>query len=140
MRVAGLPRFVALAVLGGHVWLVVAGVLVALAAPLESGLLYDAALHALFLGFVLGMVFAHAPIIFPAVLGAPLAFHGSFYADLALLEISLAARIVGDLTGAVEVARWGGLGNGLALASFLASTVIAAMRGRAARTHPATSR
>jgi len=34
----------------------------------------DAELHAIFLGFVMSMIFAHAPVIVPSVLGRPLPF------------------------------------------------------------------
>jgi hypothetical protein len=41
--------------------------------------LYDAMLHAVFLGFVISMVFAHASVIFPAVLGLPFEYRPAFY-------------------------------------------------------------
>ncbi len=51
---------------------------------------YDAALHALTLGFVFSMVFGHAAIIFPAVLRVAVPYHPTFYLPLALLHLSLA--------------------------------------------------
>ncbi|HME69219.1 MAG TPA: hypothetical protein VKM54_05055 [Myxococcota bacterium] len=39
---------------------------------------YDAILHALFLGFVMTMIFGHAPIIFPALLARPMRFLPAF--------------------------------------------------------------
>jgi hypothetical protein len=128
-----LPRFVALAILSGHGWLIAAGTLIVLGAPLTSGLLYDAALHALFLGFVLAMVFGHAPLVLPAVLATPIAFHAGFYLPLVVLELSLAARVAGDLGGAVVLARAGGLGNAIAILLFVASVLVGVTRGRAGR-------
>jgi len=64
----GLTRFIAVCLLSGYRWLAVAGALLLFPqSSLGTGPLYDAALHALFVGFVFSMVFGHAPIIFPAV-------------------------------------------------------------------------
>jgi hypothetical protein len=66
---AGLPRFVACALLAGYVWLAVGGVLWARDGAAVAGPAHDAELHAIFLGFVFSMIFGHAPVIFPGVLG-----------------------------------------------------------------------
>lgn len=117
IRKPGLPRYVAVAVLLGVVWLGVAGVLLALE-PWSRGARYDAILHAVFVGFVLSMVFAHAPIILPAVARVTLPFHAILYAPLALLHVSLALRVAGSLALASDLRAIGGLGNALALALF----------------------
>ena len=39
-----------------------------------AGPSYDAILHTAFLGFVMTMIFAHTPIVFPAVLHLPVAY------------------------------------------------------------------
>jgi hypothetical protein len=81
-------RFVALSLLAGYAWLAVAGAcwLVFGAAGLTgvgAVAAHDTMLHALFLGFVISMVFGHAPVILPAVLRLPLPYHAWFYAHLA---------------------------------------------------------
>jgi hypothetical protein len=86
--------------------------------------LYDALLHAVFVGFVMSMIFGHAPIIFPAILGVPINFQPAFYIQLALLHLSLALRIVSDLAGWSAGRQWGGLLNEVAILLFLAMTVI----------------
>ena len=97
VRSTGLTRFIAVCLLSGYFWLA-AGALVLLGAgelaPGTAG--YDAALHALLLGFVFSMVFGHAPIIFPAVLRVTVPYHASFYLPLALLHLSLILRLGGD--------------------------------------------
>lgn len=126
IRQRGLTRFMAVALLGGYVWLAIGGVLGIAFAPAAPGLLYDAMLHAVFLGFVLSMVFAHAPVIFPAILEVPLRYRPAFYTHVALLHASLALRLTGDLVD--ELARWrvwGGLLNAASLALFLVNTVSA---------------
>jgi ABC-type Mn2+/Zn2+ transport system permease subunit len=86
--------------------------------------IYDAMLHAVFVGFVLSMVFAHAPIIFPAVLGVPLVYRRSSYLHVAVLHLSLTARVIGDLVDVLGRWRsWGGLLNAAALILFVVNTI-----------------
>jgi hypothetical protein len=133
VRQSGLTRFIAAAMLGGYVWLAVGGALFALeAGRLVGGPLYDAALHAVFVGFVFSMIFGHAPIILPAVTGATVTYRPAFYAHLALLHLSLALRVAGDLAGWWAVRRWGGLLNAAAILLFLAATLFS-VRRRAGR-------
>src|SRR5262245_21307337 len=62
---SGQPRFSALSILGGHLWLGLAGALLIVTPPGATAFSYDAALHAITIGFALSMIFAHAPIILP---------------------------------------------------------------------------
>lgn len=122
IRQSGLTRYVAVCLLSGYGWLAVAGVLMPV---LDSGVatpVYDAALHALFVGFVFSMVFGHAPMILPAVLGLRLGFHPVFYAPLAALHLSLVLRVAGDLLGLDLSRQWGGLLNALAILAFILVT------------------
>jgi hypothetical protein len=129
----GLTRYIAVGLLAGYVWLGFGGVLAAMGGATTPGFIYDAVLHAVFLGFVMSMVFAHAPVIFPAVLGRPLPFHPRFYAHVGVLHVSLMLRMAGDLVpGLVAWRAWGGMLNALALALFVANIVNSLARGRAA--------
>lgn len=121
VRTAGLPRFAALGVLAGAAWLVVAGVALAVGGLPTAGPARDAVLHAVFVGFVLSMVFAHAPIILPAVARIELPFHPVLYAPLGLLHLSVAARVAGDWVGIPAARSAGALGNALALVLFALS-------------------
>ena len=134
VRMGGVTRFMALALFAGYVWLAAAGVLWAANGAMVDGPAYDASLHAVFLGFVMSMVFAHAPVIVPAVLRVPLPFHRGFYAHLALLHASLALRLLGgDLAGNVTLWKWGGILNEAAILLFLIVTASAVLRARGAR-------
>lgn len=131
VRNRGLTRFIAVCLLSGYVWLAVGGGIILASGGLLPGTpSYDAALHALGLGFVFSMVFGHAPIIFPAVLRVNVPYHPTFYGPLALLHASLAVRIAGDASGHLAWTRVGALLNALALAAFIVSTVSAAVRGK----------
>lgn len=124
IRAPGLPRFAAVCLLTGYLWLAAGGVVWTWAA-LRPGYPYDAGIHTVLLGFVVSMVFGHAPIIVPATLGAAVPFRRRFYVHLALLHASLILRIAGDVTASASLRRWGGLLAVVALLTFLASTFIA---------------
>lgn len=127
---AGLTRFVAVSLLSGYLWLGVAGLLGLRFGGLAAGLHYDAWLHAIFLGFVFAMIFGHAPIIFPAVLGVPVPFRSAFYAHLAVLHVSLVLRVSGDLAAWGPGRQWGGLLNVVAVLLFLGNTALSGVRGK----------
>jgi len=129
IRMSGVTRYVAAALLSGYCWLAVSGYL-HLAHPGEvAGLHYDAALHSLYVGFVLAMIFGHAPIIVPALSGRAVDFRAHFYLPLVLLHGSLLLRIAGDVHAWLPGRRWGGLLNEVALVLFLVILVVAIRRG-----------
>jgi hypothetical protein len=70
------------------------------------------------------MIFGHAPIIFPAVLGLPITFNPIFYIPFALLHFSLILRVMGDLAGLAPLRLWGGLLNGIAILLFLLASIV----------------
>jgi hypothetical protein len=121
----GLTRFIAVCLLSSYVWLAVSGALVLLFGVPAAGPRYDAILHALFLGFVMAMIFGHAPIIFPALLARPMRFLPAFYVHLGLLHATLLMRVLGDLAGAPVAVRLAGLLNVVTLLVFVANTVVA---------------
>ena len=129
IRATQLPRFIAACLLAGYAWLVIAGALfVAAGASYAQGLLYDAALHAIFLGFVISMIFGHAPIVLPAVLRFPVFYHPILFAPLAFLHMGLLVRVAGDLANAPMLWKWGSLFNVLAVLLFLGSAAFAIRR------------
>jgi hypothetical protein len=130
---AGLPRYMAVCLIGGYVWLAVGGILWLLFAPFFSaGPRYDAMLHSIFLGFVFSMIFAHAPIILPTITGLALPFQNAFYLHAGLLHVSLLLRIAGDLGLWLLLQQWGGLLNTLAVLLFLINNIRAVKVGATA--------
>ncbi len=123
VRKTGLTRFIAVCLLTGYIWLGVGGLLAVFFGGVTAGLPYDAMLHAVFVGFVMSMIFGHAPIIFPAVLGKPVNFSSIFYSHLVLLHLSLLWRVIGDLTIWLPARQWGGLLNVVAILLFIVNTV-----------------
>lgn len=121
IRQNGLTRYIAACLLLGHIWLIVGGALwIAFGSGLLSNpLLYDAMLHAVFLGFVFSMIFGHAPIIVPSVVHVEVIYRPAFYVHLALLHLSLIVRVAGDLAGSADVRMSSSLFNVLAVLIFL---------------------
>lgn len=123
VRAGGQARFMALALLAGYFWLGAAGIMALIYGGIMAGPHYDALLHSVFLGFVLSMIFAHALIIFPVVLGAALPYHPRFYVHLGLLHATLVLRVVSDLLPWWPGRLWGGTLNVIVVLLFLANTV-----------------
>ncbi|MDK9724653.1 MAG: hypothetical protein OEL88_07155 [Sterolibacteriaceae bacterium MAG5] len=132
LRHHGLMRFTAICLVGGYVWLGIGGLLLPFADT--GGLIYDAALHAVFLGFVFAMVFGHAPVIFPAILRVQIPFTSLFYLHVGLLNATLALRVAADLLDWSQGRAWGGMGNATALFLFLLMTAAGVIRGRRGET------
>jgi len=127
VKIPGVTRFMAVCLLAGYVWLFIGGAIWLLAGNLGASVaVYDAALHSVFLGFVMSMIFGHAPVIVPAVLRVRLPFRPWFYVHVGLLHASLLARVfLGDGLGSTLCWRVGGVGTELAVLGFLAASVIA---------------
>lgn len=126
IRQGGAVRYIAAALLAGYGWLGVAGVLALAFGHPMAGPRYDALLHSVLVGFVFSMIFGHALVIVPAVLGVRVPFRERFYVHLALLHVSLAARLAGDFSGLLPLRQGAAWANAAAIALFLASTALAA--------------
>ena len=124
----GVTRFVAICLLSGYVWLLVGGFLLADAVNVY-GFQWDAAIHAIALGFVFSMVIGHAPIIFPAVIRLKIPFSALFYLPFTILQFGLLIRVCGDLSENAPLRMSGGIINGIAIATFLATLISQVIRG-----------
>lgn len=130
IRFKGITRYIASALLGGYLWLALAGLL-GLGGAFEVGHAWrDAALHALGLGFVFSMVFGHAPIIFPAVARVKIPYHPVFYVPLLALHLSVLCRVAGGQEGWFYVRREAGLANALVLLLFIIVMLVSVWRGK----------
>ena len=137
----GVTRFMACALLAGYVWLACAGILWTAYAALSDG----PGLRRLAARGVprvrMSMVFAHAPVIVPAVLRVQLPFRRGFYVHLGLLHASLALRLVGgDLAGSTALWQWGGIAGEVAILLFLTVTAEGVLRAHRTARRQATDR
>jgi hypothetical protein len=130
VRLPGVTRFIALSLLAGYAWLALGGLTWLAWGAGAPAPVRDAMLHALFLGFVISMVYGHAPVIVPAVLRVPLPYRRWFYGHLALLHAGLVVRVaLGDLLGAPGAWQAGGVLTVVSMALFVvvsAGTVVGA--------------
>jgi hypothetical protein len=131
IRSTGATRFMAGCMLAGYAWLGVAGATWLVGGAAMAGPGYDAIVHAVFLGFTLSMIMAHAPVILPAVLRRPLPYRPAMLVPASLLHVSLAVRVLaGDARG-IEAA-WQ-LGGALNIVAVLLFAVLAAWSTATAR-------
>lgn len=130
----GLPRYIAFCLLAGYGWLVVAGLIWVFVGETLQGPWYDGAVHAVFLGFTMGMIMAHAPVILPAVLRRPLPYRPMLAIPVVLLNLSLVVRVlVGDTRNLPAWVRVGGVAAVVALLLFVLLAVATAVLGPPAR-------
>jgi len=131
VRATGLVRFMAGCMLAGYFWLGVAGTTWLVGGPALEGPGYDVVIHAVFLGFTVSMIMAHAPVILPAVLRRPLPYHPALLVPAVLLHVSLVLRLwVGDGLDVRLAWQLGGILNIVALLVFI---VLAAWSATTAR-------
>ncbi|WP_211346033.1 hypothetical protein [Paramicrobacterium agarici] len=126
----GAARYMAVCLLSGYAWLAAASA-VLLAGGEPDAAAYDLVTHAVLLGFVMSMIMAHASVILPAVLRTPLPYRPWFYVPVALLQLSLIVRAIGDVRGAGTVVQVGGIANVAAIVLFLlcaAASAVSASR------------
>lgn len=116
-----LPRYTAAGMLAGYGWLAVAGLLWIGFGHTRAGHLHDAAVHAVFLGFVVSMIFAHAPFILGGVIRRTIPYHPALYVPVVLLHGGLALRVVADLRAADQAWIAGGVINVIAVLLFAAT-------------------
>jgi len=138
IRTTGLPRFSAAALLGGYVWLLLAGLTWLVTGAQTEGALYDLVVHSVMLGFAISMVMAHAPIILPAVLKRALPYRPIMWLPLGLMHVGLAIRIVaGDLAGLRTLWQIGSLVNITALLLFFVVAAASSIAGPVRKPRPA---
>jgi hypothetical protein len=130
VRRQGLTRYIAVNLLLGYFWLAAGGLLSLRHGEMMAGPLYDAWLHAIFLGFVFSMIFAHALIILPAVTGLFIPYNPILYGPVLLMQLALALRILSDLLLWQPGRMWGGMLNGLAILWFLLEVAALAILAR----------
>lgn len=129
IRARGMTRFIAACLLAGYLWLAVAGAVWLIGGPIVDGFGYDAAVHAVFLGFVMSMIFAHAPLILPAVLRIAIPYRPVMYVPAALLHASLVVRVVGDAAQSTPLVQVGGVGSVIAVLLFVVVAAGSAIAG-----------
>ena len=133
VRAKGLPQYSAACMLAGYFWLALAG-LAWLGMGQVSGFSYDASVHTIFLGFVMSMIFAHAPIILTSVIRKMLPYSPVLYVPMVLLHAGLMVRVGADIFAHTGVYQVGGMTNVVAVLLFVLSGFVLIIR-EARRAH-----
>jgi hypothetical protein len=129
-REPGLTGYIGQCLLAGYLWLGIGALLLLGRGAQYASFAWDAALHAIALGFVFSMVFGHAPVIVPAIARVQVPFHWSFYVPFAALHLSVAIRVAGDLAADPPLRATGGVLSAVAIVAFVATVLAAVVRGR----------
>ncbi|MBL8165244.1 MAG: hypothetical protein JNJ61_24895 [Anaerolineae bacterium] len=137
VRQTGLTRYIAVCLLTGYIWLMLGGLLGIMLGAVYAGFQYDAIIHAVAVGFVLSMVFGHAPLIIPALTGHQVAFRPAFYAPLVLLHLSVLLREYSSLALNFDGRKWAGALNASAVLLFMALVIYAIVTQRSPADRPA---
>ena len=124
IRLSGQARFTAACLLAGYFWLGLTGLVLLVAPPGATAFSYDAAVHAIAIGFVLSMIFGHAPVILPAVIGLRIRYSAAFYGSLILLHLSVLLRVAADLFEHIEMRAISGPITIAAFAGYAATLII----------------
>ena len=128
IRMTGLPRFSAACILAGYFWLALSGLLLFMTPPGTATFSYDAVVHAIAIGFILSMIFGHAPIILPAVTGVRVRYTAAAYLPFVILHLSVLLRVVADLFERVDLRAASGPVTIIGFAAYAAILIIASRR------------
>jgi hypothetical protein len=129
LRSEGLTRYSAVALLMGNISLIMEGIfMIALS---DTMLAYDMLVHTFFVGFGFTMVFAHGPIILPAVLGiSQRPYSRILYVWLFILQGSLYLRIFSDSAVELELRKYSGLLTSASIVLYFITILTLVIRGR----------
>ena len=119
----GLHRYIAINLIAAYCWLMVSGILLFFTPSFKF--IYDATIHAFFLGFTFSMIFAHGPIILPGIAGSrKKPFHVSLYGWTFVLHFSILLRLAGDFISLPGIRAIAGLLNMIAITGFFIHVLI----------------
>jgi hypothetical protein len=123
-------RYSALNMLTAYGWILIAGIAGIIYGYPIAGPVYDALLHLYFVGFVFSMIFAHAAIIIPALIGVIVPWSRYFYLPWALLGSGLIMRVAGGIIWIPELRLAGAYANAAAILLFLGGIMVQILRNR----------
>jgi hypothetical protein len=120
VKQAGEHRYSAILLLTGYVWLIITAIFLFTGNVNSFWIRCYTTLHSFFIGFVISMIFSHAPIILHAVLKLPAKpYRPGLYVLFIAMQTSLVARVVADVLVLPALLRkWSGMINGITLLLF----------------------
>lgn len=129
IKAKGPIKFMAACMLAAYFWLALAGA-VWLVGPAFEGVRYDAVIHAIFIGYTMSMIMAHATVILPAVIRRPLPYRTIMWSAAGVVHVGLVLRVwVGDGLMIPVAHQLGGFLNVIGLLAFFIIAAWSAVSG-----------
>lgn len=129
-------RYIGIGLRVGYLWLTLHGIILALMSA--HRLHYDLYIHTFFLGFTFSMIWAHAPIILPMILGIKgNMYHPILWIGWWLFQLSLLLRIFSSILGLFEFRSIFGVANGYFILGQFVLMAILAFLARGKKSKPA---
>lgn len=124
IRAQGGIRFAAAAMIAGYAWLMLGGLVWAVA-DMDglAGAGYEIVIHCLGMGFSFSMILAHASTIIPAIIHRRLPHHWLMWIPLVFLHLGLAVRVGALLAEQTRLWQLGGVVSLVAILLFLLTAV-----------------
>lgn len=123
IRKTGRYRYIGMGLRIGYLWLMLHGLSYFL--PNSLPYRYDLYLHTFFLGFVFSMIWAHAPIILPLIIGNQRnPYHPFLWFPWGLFQLSLLMRLLANVLGEAEWRLLFAQVNGYSMLLLLASMAV----------------
>jgi len=123
VKKSGYQRYLGIGILTAHAWLLTH--LLALYFLSDSYLGYDIYIHAFFLGFGFSMIWAHAPMLLPAILKFQnKAFHSVLWLVWAIFQLTLLGRVLSSILQFTEWRKYFGMANGIAVLLMFVSMIL----------------
>jgi hypothetical protein len=129
IRKTGTAKFAAVSLLSGYIALLMTGIF--FFALSDQWLTYDALVHSFFVGFVFSMIFAHGPMLLPAVLGISSSPSSKIlYLWLATLQVSWIMRVFADVSVEMDVRKVSGLLSVISIAGYFITLAITMVKSQ----------
>jgi|JI81BgreenRNA_FD_contig_21_6150755_length_1374_multi_13_in_0_out_0_1 hypothetical protein len=120
IRKQGQFRYIGIGLTTGYFWLLAFGFTLLFGSDFSG--FYELFLHSFFVGFVFSMIWAHAPILLPALLGSRIhVYRPGLIFVWALFQLSLCGRLIAVLTTNTPLRLWLGTLNAVSILLMLAS-------------------
>jgi hypothetical protein len=129
IRKTGTAKFAAVSLLSGYIALLMTGIF--FFALSDQWLTYDALVHSFFVGFVFSMIFAHGPMLLPAVLGISSSPSSKIlYLWLATLQVSWIIRVFADVSVEMDVRKGSGLLSVISVVGYFITLAITMVKSQ----------
>lgn len=131
VKKSGYQRYLGFGILTAHFWLLLHFIGLLLFSENIAG--YDIYIHTFFLGFGFSMIWAHAPMLLPALLKLPTkGYKPVIWIVWTGFQLSLFLRVLTAFLGFMEWKKWTSMANGILILLMFVSMVLIMVLGKKA--------